>query len=254
MARSIATVLATLAPVLAGCSIAFGVYDLDAGKPPTDAPPPSTSIAFVQYANGYDSKNPTSLTATFDLPQTQGNLNIVTVAWFDDLPNEVTVTDSTGKNTYKTAVPLYRVNAPCESLSQTVFYATNIAPDAPNARTTVTVTWKQPASSPDVEMLEYSGVSSLDVDATASLGGNSLTAEVGPIPTSHASELLFAAGISNASIGFTKPMGTDEMTWKISAESDIVEGRILSQPGMYSAGAIARGTKPSWVFQVAGFY
>jgi hypothetical protein len=101
-------------------------------------------------------------------PQTAGNLNAVIIGWNDTVAAVSSVTDTEG-NTYVPALPVVTGTA----LSQVIYYAKNIAGDGgtPNQ---ITVTFNQAAQSPDVHILEYSGLDvSNPVDAVAADGGRS---------------------------------------------------------------------------------
>ena len=70
----------------------------------------------------------------------------------------------------------------------------------------MTVTFSQAAAFPDVRILEYRGVTALDVTAGAS--GNSTAANSGAVTTTSANELIFGAntvftGNIGAGSGFT---------------------------------------------------
>ena len=66
------------------------------------------------------------------------------------------------------------------ALRQSIYYAANIA----SGSNTVTVTFSQAASYPDVRILEYRGVTALDVTAGAS--GSSASASSGAATTTSA--------------------------------------------------------------------
>ena len=72
-------------------------------------------------------------------------------------------------------------------LQQSIYYAANIA----GGSNTVTVTFSQAAAYPDVRILEYRGVTTLDVTAGAS--GSSASASSGAATTTSANELIFGA-------------------------------------------------------------
>jgi hypothetical protein len=101
------------------------------------------------------------------------------------------VTDSAG-NTYHVAVPTFRGGG----LSQAIYYATNILSGA----NTVTVMFDIPAKYVDLRVTEYSGLSQdHPFDAGASASGTGALADSGPVTTSQANELLFAAGMTGSS-------------------------------------------------------
>ena len=104
------------------------------------------------------------------------------VGWNDTTAAVQSVKDSAG-NTYSLAI------GPTSGtgLQQSIYYAANIA----GGSNTVTVTFSQAAAYPDVRILEYRGVTTLDVTAGAS--GNSASANSGSATTTSANELIFGA-------------------------------------------------------------
>ena len=90
--------------------------------------------------------------------QTLGDMNIVVVGWNDTASTVKSVADSAG-NTYKLAI------GPTSGtgLRQSIYYAPNIA----GGSNTVTVTFSQAAAFPDIRILEYRGITTLDVTAGA---------------------------------------------------------------------------------------
>ena len=87
-------------------------------------------------------------------------------------------------------------------LQQSIYYASNIV----GGSNTVTVTFSQAAAYPDVRILEYRGVTTLDVKAGAS--GNSTSCEQWSGDDDSANELIFGADMvatltSAAGSGFT---------------------------------------------------
>ena len=88
------------------------------------------------------------------------------VGWNDTTATVQSVKDSAG-NTYSLAIGPTSGTA----LRQSIYYAANIV----GGSNTVTVTFNQAAAYPDVRILEYRGVTTLDVTAGAS--GNSATCQ-----------------------------------------------------------------------------
>jgi hypothetical protein len=112
----------------------------------------------------------------------------------------------------------------------------------------VTVIFNQPAVYPDIRILEYRGVTTLDV--TAGANGKGGTANSGLATTTSARELIFGANTVAASTrgpgsGFTSRIIT-------SPNGDIAEDRIVTTVGAYRATAPLTGNQP-WVMQMATF-
>src|SRR5262249_44239699 len=110
------------------------------------------------------------------------DLNIVVVGWSDTTSTVQSVQDSAG-NVYSLAIG----PTTGTGLRQAIYYATNIA----GGNNTITVTFSQAVSYPDIRALEYQGLVALDVIAGAS--GNSISASSGTATTTTANELIFGA-------------------------------------------------------------
>ena len=136
-------------------------------------------------------------------------------------------------------------------LSQAIYYAPNIKAGS----NTVTVIFNQPATSVDIRVMEYSGVSTTDpLDVTAvgsgtSNGGNVATANA---TTTFPNELIVGAGMTGwgfnaAGPGFT----TDIIT---SPDTDIAEHEVVSATGSYNASAnLENHNNTTWLMQMATF-
>src|ERR1700687_661881 len=112
----------------------------------------SVGQVFVQENNNTLSANSASVSVAYAAPETAGNLNLVVVGWNDSSSSVTSVVDD-NTNTYVLVGATAGLG-----LSQAIYYARNIAlPN--NATPTVTVTFNQTAGSPDVRILEYSGLS-----------------------------------------------------------------------------------------------
>ncbi len=198
------------------------------------------AISFVQVAAATPQSSPQTVTVTYPSAQTTGDLNIVVVGWNDTTATVQSVRDSVG-NTYSLAI------GPTSGtgLRQSIYYAANIGGGSSN---TVTVTFSQPAAYPDIRILEYRGVTTLDVTAAAT--GSSSTANSGSATTTAANELIFGAntvftGATGPGTGFTSRIIT-------SPDSDIAEDQIVTTTGSYSASAPLSSAGP-WVMQMAMF-
>jgi hypothetical protein len=128
-------------------------------------------------------------------------------------------------------------------LRQSIYYAANIV----GGSNTVTVTFNQAAAFPDIRILEYRGVTTLDVTAGAS--GSSTTPSSGAATTTSANELIFGADIVftttvSAGSGFTSRI--------ITQDGDIAEDKAVTTAGSNSATAKLNSSGP-WVMQMVTF-
>jgi hypothetical protein len=180
-----------------------------------------------------------------------GNLNVVVVGWEHTTAAVSSVTDSNG-NVYTLAVGPTQISD--HHLSQSIYYARDIL--AAGASTnSVTVRFTVPAHPGDlhaeVRVLEYSGLDRVNpVDVTAAATGTNAESNSGAATTTNAHDLIFGANIthrhtSGPGTGFTKRMLT-------SPHGDIVEDRVVTTAGSYSASAPLKGHGP-WIMQMVAF-
>ncbi|HXG19026.1 MAG TPA: LamG-like jellyroll fold domain-containing protein [Methylomirabilota bacterium] len=197
------------------------------------------TISFVQVAAATPQSPTGTVVVTYPSAQTAGDLNIVVVGWNDTAATVQSVRDSAG-NTYSLAI------GPTSGtgLRQSIYYAKNIV----GGGNTVTVTFSQPAVYPDIRILEYRGVTTLDVTAGAS--GRGAAASSGSATTTAANELIF--GANTVATSTTGP-GTGFTSRIITVpDGDIAEDRIVTTTGSYSATAPLQGNN-YWVMQMATF-
>jgi hypothetical protein len=178
--------------------------------------------------------------------QTAGDLNVVVVGWNDTTATVKSVADTKG-NAYVLAVGPTLVSG---TLTQSVYYAKNIASAAANGNT-VTVVFNGSAAYPDVRIAEYSGLStSSPLDKTAAGTGNSTNSDSGAATTSWAKELLFGANTMTQTASGPGPGYTQRI---ITADGDLVEDQVVSATGTY------RATGPlspagAWIMQLVTFH
>jgi hypothetical protein len=196
-------------------------------------------IRFVQ-AKSAVSASGSSVNIAYSVAQTTGNLNVVAVMWGDTTSTVSSVTDSKG-NTYALALGPNRVTG----LSSAIYYAKNIV----GGSNTVTVTFNQTVSYPNVNVLEYSGLDTTNpLDVSAAATGSGTTANSGSATTTSANELIVGAGnpmsvFTGAGSGFSSRI--------INAYGGISEDKIVSSTGTYNATATL--TSGTWVMEMATF-
>jgi hypothetical protein len=176
---------------------------------------------------------------TYRAAQTAGDLNVVVVGWNDTTSTVQSVKDS-GGNLYGLAIG----PTTGTGLQQSIYYLSNIA----GGNNTVTVTFNQPAAYPDVRILEYRGVTT--VDATMGSSGSGTAATSGAATTTSANELIFGANMvftttRAAGTGFTRRIIT-------SPDGDIAEDKVVTTAGSNSATATLNSSGP-WVMQMVTF-
>jgi len=199
---------------------------------------PASAINFVRVAYATPQSSVTAVSVAYSGTQTAGDLNIVVVGWNDVVSDVLSVTDSAG-NVYSRGIG----PTTGTGLRQSIYYSSNIVGGA----NTVTVTFNRAAAHPDVRILEYRGVTTLDKVAGAS--GRSSTSSSGPVTTTAANELIFGANMVSS---MTKSPGTSFTSRVItSPDSDIAEDRIVNAIGAYSA--TANTATGYWIMQIVTF-
>ena len=143
---------------------------------------PAGGISFIQVASATPQAKTATVNVTYPASQTAGDLNIVVVGWNDTTSTVQSVKDSAG-NAYNLAIGPTKGTG----LQESIYYAANIA----GGSNTVTVAFNQAAAAPDIRILEYRGVTTLDAKAGAS--GTGGAANSGSATTTSANELIFGA-------------------------------------------------------------
>jgi hypothetical protein len=201
-------------------------------------------IAFVQ-TNSATPASAQTVTVIYTQAQTAGNLNVVVVGWNDSTSTISTVTDSVG-NTY--AVAAARI-AQSGTASQAIYYAKNIASAAAGANT-VTVTFNVAANAVDTRIAEYSGLDTVNpLDVSVGAQGNSATSNSGAVTTTTANDLLVGANLVQS---VTTAAGAGYTSRIITVDCDILEDRVVSATGSYSATAALDKVQP-WIMQMVAF-
>ena len=224
-----------VAPGLSNSPVAVGDYTIQSQ---------TGNISFVQLNSSTPQSPQTSVLIPYNAPQFAGDLNIVVVGWNDVSHTVSSVTDTLGNHYTAAAGPTQNSAG---GLSQTIYYAKNISAAGAGANT-VTVTFNAAAAYPDIRILEYSGASvTAPVDITSSATGNSATSATTAVTTTNANDLLFAAnmvstGTPGSGSGFTSRLIT-------SPDGDIVEDRLVTATGSYSATAPV-SPAGAWVIQM----
>jgi chitodextrinase len=203
------------------------------------------AIAYVQSNWTAPGTSLTSVTVTYAAAQTAGNLNVIAIGWLDSTHQIQSVTDTKG-NVYAVAASPVVISG---SRSQAIYYAKNIAVAAAGANT-VTVTFNGSTAGPDIRIAEYSGLntaSPLDVSVGAS--GNGTTLSSGSVTTTSANDLL--VGANNVAHTTTSP--GSNFTQRLQTDNqNILEDRIVSATGSYSAGA-TQSPSGDWIMQMVAF-
>jgi fibronectin type 3 domain-containing protein len=212
----------------------------------TVTPTTTTSINFIQGNYATPQTPQAAVKVAFAAAQAAGDLNVIVVGWNDSTAVINSVTDTSG-NTYTLAVGPTILSG---SLSQSIYYAKNIAPAAAEANIVI-VTFSVAAIYPDIRILEYSGADPNNpVDVTATGSGNSATSSTVPATTTNPTDLLFGANVvvtytNDPGSGFTNRIST-------SPDGDIAEDQMVTATGSYSATAPLSSAGP-WIIQMVAF-
>ena len=164
------------------------------------------------------------------------------VSWSDTTSTIQSVTDTLG-NAYTLAI------GPTTGTGkrQSIYYAKNIRAGS----NTVNVAFNQAAVSPDVRVLEYSGVDTVaPLDASVGATGNSSTASSGSAVLSNANDVIIGANIVGAkNIVAGSPFTAEVLT---GTTSNIVEDRLVNVGGSYNAWT-PLVIPAEWVMQMVAF-
>ena len=175
----------------------------------------------------------------FGSANTAGNLIVVYVLWSNT--GSVSLSDSRG-NSYASATG--RTTWGSNGSAQ-IFYARNVAAGA----NTVTATFATAINSfGDIYIHEYSGIDKVDpVDVTRSATGTSSAMSSGPVATTNATDLLFAAAGSARTVN----KGDTAYTTRSTAFGNRTQDRNVSTIGSYDATGTQNGN--AWVMQLVAF-
>ena len=205
-------------------------------------PPAASGIHFAQSASATPQSTTANVSVPFSGTQGGGDLNVVVVSWNDTTSAVQSVTDTLG-NAYALAI------GPTTGTGkrQSIYYAKNIR----SGSNTVNVAFSPAAVSPDVRVLEYSGVDTVaPLDAAIGASGNSSTANSGPAALSNANDLIIGANIVGAkNIVAGSPFTARVLT---GTTSNIVEDRVVNVGGSYNAWTPMVSAAP-WVMQMVAF-
>ncbi len=206
-------------------------------------PPAASGIRYVQVASSTQTSSTASVSASYPSAQTAGDLNVVVISWSDATSAVQTVADSQG-NPYSLAIG----PTTGTGMRQSIYYAKNIK----TGSNSVTVTFNQSANSPDLRILEYSGVDTTSpLDGSLGANGTSAFADSGFTAFANANDLIIGADITGAkNIVPGSPFTNRALT--TSTSSHIVEDRIVNVTGSYHAWAPLLSSVP-WVMQMVAF-
>jgi chitodextrinase len=185
------------------------------------------------------------VSATYRAVQVAGDLNVVVVGWNDTISGVQSVTDSSGNAYIRAVGPTLRTGLG----QQSIYYAAGIGGAAAGANT-VTVKFDRPAEYVDLRIAEYHGISTPSpVDVVTGASGSSSSNTSGSVTTTAANALLVGANLvakstQRAGAGFTSRVIT-------SPDGDILEDRVVTTTGSYSATATTTGG--AYVMQMVAF-
>jgi hypothetical protein len=202
----------------------------------------TSGVNFVQVNSAQPTSPATTATISYPLAQTAGNMNVVVIGWADATTTvQSPVTDSAG-NTYTLALATVGTG-----LSQSVYFAKNIAAAVSN---TVTVTFSAPAASPDVRILEYSGLDLVSpLDDTNGLSGTGTVLDSGTVFTSVVGDLVVGASMAGGKVTTVNPTYT---TVTATPGGISVEHLVGPAAGGFHATAV-QDANANWVMQGVSF-
>ena len=204
-----------------------------------------TGISYVQGNYATPDSSQSTVSVPFKSAQTATDLNVVVVGWGDTTATVKSITDNSG-NVYTLAVGPTLVSG---QLSQSIYYARNIAAAAPGANS-VTVSFTQAAAYPDIRVLEYSGADTTNpLDVTVANTGTGTASDSGSVTTTNATDLLFSANVVGT---YTSGPGNGYVQRLLTPDGNIAEDRVVTTQGSYNATALLTSYCP-WIMQLVAF-
>ena len=201
-------------------------------------------INFIQVNTAQPTSPSSNASAGFNLPQTAGDLNVVVIGWGDATSTvSGNVTDSAG-NTYTLALATVG-----NGFSQSIYYAKNIKAATTN---TVTVNFSQAAQFPDLRILEYSGVDTVNpLDGAAGASAATGTGlDSSPLTTTSAGDMILGAGDVGGTI--ISP-GSGFATVIVDRYGNNVEHFFQNAAGPVDATATQDLSTAPWIMQGVAF-
>ena len=202
----------------------------------------ATGISFVQVNSARPASPAATAPVDYLLLQTAGDLNVVIIGWNDATATVQSVTDTAG-NTY--ALAMTPTVGP--TLSQVVYYSKNIHASVAN---TVTVAFSTPAASPDVRVLEYSGLDTASpLDAASGAFGTGTALAAGPITTTVTGDVVIAGSTVGSIVSAAGPIFST-----VTASPNGLSVEHLVGPAAGTLGPTATQTSSAnWVMQSVAF-
>lgn len=208
-------------------------YTLQTATPVTAAPKFVQEMDAAVVSGG-------GVSASFANYNTAGNLIVAYVLWDNSGP--VALTDSRG-NVYSSAIgPTKYSGSPTNAQ---IFYARNVA----GGSNTVRATFSTPVTQYGLLYVhEYSGLDlSAPVESAIAGTGYSSTMNSGSLTTLSSNALLFAGGVSSASV----MSASSGFTVRSTRDGNLTEDRIAATAGTYSATASQNSN--AWIMQLVAF-
>lgn len=203
------------------------------------------AVNFVQANSATPPTNQSTVTVPYLSAQTAGNLNVVVVGWNDSTATVSSVVDTSGNIYSLAAAPVVQSG----TATQAIYYAKNILGAGAGANS-VSVAFSAAARFVDIRVAEYSGLDTANpLDVSAGAQGTSSTANSGSVTTTNANDLLVGANLVQSS---TTGPGAGYTSRGITPDGDILEDRVVTATGSYSATAVLDKNQ-KWVMQMVAF-
>jgi fibronectin type 3 domain-containing protein len=209
-------------------------------------PTVSVTPSFVQGSYATPQSALATVSVAFPGAQRAGDFNVVVVGWNDTSAQVNSVTDTAG-NAYALAIGPTQLAG---QLSQSIYYAPNIAQASPGANA-VKVVFSAKANYADVRILEYRGIAHASpLDGAAGATGSNATSDSGPVLTANGVDLLVGANMISSLTAGPGPGYTTRFITQ--PDGDLAEDRVVTTAGSYSATAALAGAG-GWVMQLVAF-
>jgi len=199
--------------------------------------PQTPGINFVQ---GHYETTATvkSVSVVYTAAQAAGDLNVVVAGWRNNACTITSVTDNSA-NAYVLALGPTHLN----NETQSIYYAKNIAAAGAGVNKATVLFSCTGTLNNDVRIAEYSGMSTTNpVDVVSSLTAFTSTCATPAVTTTNANDLLFGTNYVivepiSAGTGYTSRVVTTNLVNSTSVGPSLVEDRVVTATGSYSASA-----------------
>ena len=199
--------------------------------------------AFVQGAAAHATTTVSSIAKAYTGAQTSGNANVIMIGGVSGFVVS-SVTDTKG-NTYNSVA-----TGNVGGIQVAAYVATGIA-SASAGSNTVTVTFSAGTNSPDIHILEYSGLASSGVFDSSDYVNGTGTSASATFSTSNANDVIIASLLYTGTPTITAGTGYTMRVNEGPSWGNCTEDQVVSSSGSQTASFSISSSQSWWVFAIA---